>query len=213
MISFVYFDVGGVVVDDFSGNDKWEAVKKELGITAAQDAAFKKLWARYNTELCIDRDVETLLPILSQEFGLTFPKDYSLLHAFVSRFYANPAIWPVIKDLKLKTKVGLLTNMYPGMFAAIKQQGILPDIAWDAIIDSSIELLQKPDQKIFELAQQKAGVLNNEILFIDNSAEHVKEAQAHGWQAFLYDSSRHRIATQALKQFLHGYEFRFAGQQ
>ena len=35
MISFVYFDVGGVVILDFSGTNKWEMVKKEWGITDA----------------------------------------------------------------------------------------------------------------------------------------------------------------------------------
>lgn len=31
MIKFIYFDVGGVVIDDFSGNDSWRELKVELG--------------------------------------------------------------------------------------------------------------------------------------------------------------------------------------
>lgn len=202
MISFVYFDVGGVIVDDFYGNNKWDGLKQELGINAINQAAFEKIWSRYALELCIDRDVETLLSILSKELGLHFPEGYSLLNGFVSRFYANTTIWPVIKDLKHRTKVGLLTNMYPGMFAAIERNGILPDIKWDVVIDSSIERLQKPDRKLFELAERKAGAPTDEILFIDNSPEHVKAAKVFGWQTFLYDSSNHHAATQELKKFL-----------
>lgn len=207
MISFVYFDVGGVIVDDFYGNNKWDELKQELGITAANEAAFEKIWSRYALELCIDRDVESLLPIFSKELGLKFPKNYSLLNGFVSRFYTNPLIWPVIQDLKRKTKLGLLTNMYPGMFAAIERKHILPDIAWEVVIDSSVELLQKPDKKMFELAQKKAGVPNSEILFVDNSPAHVRKAQIFGWQTFLYDSSNHRAAVRDLEKFLESQEF------
>jgi FMN phosphatase YigB (HAD superfamily) len=208
MISFVYFDVGGVVIDDFYGNNKWDKLKQELGVNATNQAAFEKIWSRYALELCIDRSVDTLLPILSKELDLHFSKDYSLLNGFVSRFYANPDISPVIKDLKHKTKVGLLTNMYPGMFAAIEQKGILPDIKWDVVIDSSIELLQKPDRKLFELAERKAGVPSDEVLFIDNSSEHIKAAKAFGWQTFLYDSSNHYSSIQGLKELLAAREFR-----
>lgn len=30
MIKFVYFDVGGVTIKDFSGTDKWEVLEKEI---------------------------------------------------------------------------------------------------------------------------------------------------------------------------------------
>lgn len=32
MIKFVYFDIGGVVVKDFSGNNKWNEMKKFMGV-------------------------------------------------------------------------------------------------------------------------------------------------------------------------------------
>ena len=31
-LSFIYFDVGGVVIQDFSGTNKWSQLKRELGI-------------------------------------------------------------------------------------------------------------------------------------------------------------------------------------
>jgi hypothetical protein len=141
MISFVYFDVGGVVIDDFSGNNKWQELQQELGIDAHNAAAFKKVWAQYAPELCLARDVETLVPILKKELGLFLPDGYSLLDGFVSRFAANHQIWPVVEEVKHQTRVGLLTNMYPGMFAAITRKNILPPVQWDEVVDSSVELL------------------------------------------------------------------------
>ena len=110
--------------------------------------------------------------------------------------------------LKKKTQVGLLTNMYPGMFDATKRKHILPSIEWDVIVDSSLELLQKPNRKLFELAEKKTSVPHDEILSVDNGREHVQEAQAFGRQTFLYDSSNHHAAAQELDKFLRKQEFR-----
>lgn len=202
MISFIYFDVGGVVIDDFSGNDKWQQLKAELGITAKNDAAFEQLWDEYSPELNTTRDVEVLLTIFKKELGLRLPPGYLLLDGFVKRFDANPLIWPIIKGAKQKIDVGLLTNMYPGMFAAIERRDIMPKVNWDAVVDSSIELFQKPDWRLFELAEKRANAKGQEILFIDNSVGHVKEAEAFGWQAFLYDSANHKAACRELATFL-----------
>lgn len=210
MISFVYIDVGGVVVDDFSGNNKWQDLKQELGINESESAAFDKLWNKYAPEVCIDRDVESLVPIFTKELGLQLPVGYSLLSGFVDRFYANREIWPIIDYLMANTKVGLLTNMYPRMFVAIEKRKILPKAQWDQIIDSSLVLLQKPDRKLFELAEKRANAPHDEILFIDNAQEHVEEADSFGWQTFLYNSSDHHAAVQELDRFLRLQEFRIS---
>ena len=75
------------------------------------------------------------------------------------------------------------------MFYAIKEHGLLPAIEWEVVIDSSVEGIQKPDPKIFKLAEERVGVRGDEILFVENTAGHVKAAQEFGWQTFLYDSA------------------------
>ena len=52
MISFVYFDVGGVVVNDCKGNDKFEKMKRELGIKAEDDKEFDEFYDEYEKEVC-----------------------------------------------------------------------------------------------------------------------------------------------------------------
>ena len=203
MISFVYFDVGGVVIDDFSGNDKWQQLKTELGVTSQSDATFEKLWEQYSPELNTHRDTESLLSVFRAELGLKLPSDYLLLDGFVNRFEANPNIWPLIKRVKQKAMIGLLTNMYPGMFKAIERKMVMPNIQWNVVLDSSIEQLQKPDRKLFELAEKRAGAYGAEILFIDNSPGHINEAASFGWQTFLYESGDHRIACDKLNGYLH----------
>lgn len=208
MISYVFFDVGGVVIDDFSGNHKWAHLKQELGINVDLERRFNELFHRYNREFCTDRDVETFLPILESELGVVAPAGYSFLEAFVDRFSANPDIVPAIKLVRDQVGVGLLTNMYPRMFDDIQRRQILPDIVWDHVVDSSVVRLQKPDPEMFAHAQQVAGVPGDQILFVDNSLEHVAAAKAHGWQAYHYDSSDHRQSSQRLADHLKRQSFR-----
>lgn len=182
MINFVYFDVGGVVELDFSGTNKWEELKKEIGITPNQLADYEIFWKENEYQLCLDLDAEDLLEKIKKRFDLQIPGNYSFLqNGFVDRFETNPSIWPVIDQISQKCPVGLLTNMYPHMFPAIQKRGLLPSVAWREIIDSSVVKLRKPDLPIYELAQKRAQVLNSEILFIDNQPKNLSPATSLGW--------------------------------
>jgi FMN phosphatase YigB (HAD superfamily) len=199
MISFVYFDIGGVVVLDFSGTNKWMQLKKELGISADKDSDFEDFWSKYEAEVNIGRNLETLIPLIKEKFGSKLPNNYSfLMEGFVNRFEINKSIWSVIDKIHKKCRIGLLTNMYPHMLEAIKNRGLLPNVTWDVIIDSSIVGIQKPDLKIFELGEQRAGVKGEKILFVENTSEHIQAAKKFGWQTFLYDSTHPKDSSNKL---------------
>lgn len=204
MISFIYFDVGGVIDDDLSGNNKWDELLEEIGIAKSSNNvdAFKNFLKANESDICTTRDVDTLIPIIEERFGVKLPLNYSLRTNIIKRFYANPVIWPLVETLKQKTRIGLLTNMYPGMLDEIKQKNILPSVEWDVVIDSSVEQVIKPDKEIFRIAQDRAGVPNEEILFVDDRLENIDAAKAFGWQTFLYDSSNHEKSTKDFEQFL-----------
>lgn len=89
--------------------------------------------------------------------------------------------------------------MYPRMLDAIKEAKLLPPTSWDATVDSSIELVQKPDHEIYVLAQKMAGVPHEEILFIDNTQKHLDAAKTLGWQTLFYDSCDYEKSTASLK--------------
>jgi FMN phosphatase YigB (HAD superfamily) len=203
MIEFVYFDLGGVTILDFSGTDKWSQLKKELGIGVDKEKQFEDFWEKNEPGLCLGkRDTDSLLPLMKQELGISVPDNYSLLiDGFVNRFETNKSIWPVINKIHKVCKVGLLTNAYTGMLDAIKKKRILPDVTWDITIDSSIVGLQKPDPEIFFLAQEKAKASGKEILFVENSPKHTKAAEQFGsWQTFLYDSSKPEDSSNKLSE-------------
>lgn len=183
MIKFVYFDVGGVAILDFSGTNKWEELLNEFGIT-------EEFWEKHYGNINIGK--------ISKESPISYSK---LLEGFVSRFEKNPSIWPVILAIKKCCRIGLLTNMYPGMFESIKNHGLLPEIDWDVVVDSSVEKVAKPDRRFFEIAQEKAGVGGDHILFVENSPGHVEAAKTFGWQTFLYDPASPVESSKNLKQY------------
>ena len=189
MIKFIYFDVGGVVIKDFSGTNKWSELKKDIGVSLSQNEDFDAFFDKYESELCMGRNLKTLLPLIKKEFSIFFPKNYIFLNEFVNRFDKNDTLWPLLEKLRNKYRIGLLTNMYPNMLNEIYKRKIMPSINWDTIIDSSIEGFSKPSPQIYKIAQQKANVKSNQIIFIDNSQKNIKAAQEVGWNTFLYDSS------------------------
>ncbi|MBT3249329.1 MAG: HAD-IA family hydrolase [Candidatus Pacebacteria bacterium] len=201
-IKFVYFDVGGVLIVDFTNNNKWTEMKKDLGVNIKTEKAFDSIWKKYRRKLCVGFDIDTIIPEFENETGLKFPNGYSMLEDFVNRFEQNPSIWPAINLAKKNYKAGLLTNMYPRMLDLIKKNELFPDIDWDVIIDSSLVGSKKPDDQIFEIAEEKSGVKPEEILFIDNLLHNTQAAEKRGWQAYTYDDQNPHKSSKELLDIL-----------
>lgn len=209
-IKFVYFDLGGVVIHDFTGTNNWKELKNELGFSGEKEKEFDELWDRFHSDFVLGKkEVDFLLPLFREKTEVNIPTDYSLLvNGFVNRFEANEEILPVIETINKDSRIGLLTNAYTGMLGAVKKRGILPKIKWDNIIDSSVAGLRKPDEKIYQLAEKVADVKGGEILFIDNTLENLSAAKDFcGWQTFYYDSSDIEKSNKKLPDFWHQINF------
>ena len=189
-IKFIYFDVGGVVILDFSKTNKWQKMTQALGVNESNRKRFDEIFNKFEPKICVSKkSLDEFVEIMKSELGMSLPADYSMLDDFVDRFEANLSLHPILNKLAENYQLGLLTNMYPNMLDRIKKRGILPPIEWDIIIDSSIEGVRKPQDEIYKLAEDKSGLEGSKILFIENSTMHVEAAKKHGWQTFLYDSS------------------------
>ena len=186
MIKFVYFDLGGVVIKDFSGTNKWEEMKIDLGITSPNfDDWFD------NLELCLGKNN------LDQKFENTT----ITLNDFVNRFEQNSSISPIIDLIHKKCRIGLLTNAYSNMLNQVVNRKMIPESNWDVTIDSSVVGLQKPDPKIYELAENLAGFSGGEILFVENTKGHIDMAKTFGWETFLYDPRDSEQSNQELSRY------------
>lgn len=201
-LSFIYFGVGGVLIKDFSKTNKWESMLTDLGVKSADFPRFDKLYDRHARKINTTLAVDDLLPLIAKELGLTFPPGYSFLQDFINRFEKNDSIWPLVKKAKKKYKIGLLTNMYPKMLDAIKDAKLMPSIKWDAVLDSSVEGVQKPDAVIYQIATNWASVPPREILFVDNNQTNLDSAARAGWQTHYYDSADYEQSTLDLARLL-----------
>lgn len=203
-ISFVYFDVGGVAIKDFSDTDKWNIMIDDyLGIPVDKRESFDKLFDKYENDICMGKiEVDDLKPFIKEQFNPHLNSNVSLLNYFVDNFESNSSLWPIIEKIKNEgLKIGLLTDQYLGMLDLIASHGLLPTVQWDVVIDSSVERFRKPMIEMYEIAEQKAGVPQEEILLIDNRQKNLDPAAARGWQTFLYDSRDYGKSSLELGQF------------
>jgi HAD superfamily hydrolase (TIGR01509 family) len=202
-ISFVYFDVGGVLVKDFSDSDKWPTMLRDMGVKLEDIPAFDKIYNEFEQLVCEGKHhVDELVPRLIKEFSLPIPVDFSMQQYFLVHFDKNVELWPIVKELAKSTKIGLLTGQYPGLLAGIKNAGLFDFDDWSAVIDTSHEGINKPDTALYKRAESKAAVPATEILFVDNREKNLVPARELGWQTFLYDSRDYGRATRDLQQFL-----------
>ena len=201
-IDFVYLDVGGVAILDFSKTAKWEQMLNDLEVPTKLRKKFGDLFSRYETDICVGRAMSDFTVAAEKELGFTFPEDYSMLDDFVDRFEPNPSLGNLIKNFAKDYRLGLLTNMYPGMLNKINQKALLPEVQWEVIVDSSVVKVRKPQTEIYQIAEKEAGVLPENILFVENSQMHIDAAKERSWQVMLYDPSNIEESNNLLQKIL-----------
>lgn len=179
-ISFVYFDVNGCLVHFYQRAFTQLAHDSGLPLDRVETA----FW-HYNDAVCSGE-----MPM--EEFDAKFAERLGLTNLDWASYYLD-AIEPVtgvnklVNWVKDRAKVGLLTNLMPGIYESLSVRGKLPPARYDAIIDSSKVGAIKPEAKIYEVAQAKAGVRPNEILFIDDSRVNLTAAEHLGWRVLWFD--------------------------
>jgi FMN phosphatase YigB (HAD superfamily) len=99
-------------------------------------------------------------------------------------------------------RVGLLSNIMPGLIDALIASGKLPNINYDVIVDSSEVGAIKPEADIYKIAEGEAGVSPHEILFIDDSRTNLMAAERQGWKVMWFDDYRPADSVEKIKQAL-----------
>jgi epoxide hydrolase-like predicted phosphatase len=99
-------------------------------------------------------------------------------------------------------KVGLLTNIMPGVLDLLRESKLVPDVRYDAVVDSSVVGAVKPEPKIYEVAEQLAQVKPEEILFVDDSRVNLTAADKLGWHVMWFDASHAKESVERVKTAL-----------
>ncbi len=182
-VRFVYFDINGCLVRFF--HRAFTQMAEDTGAPADQ---IETTFWHYNDAVCSgDMTLAEFNQVLSD----------TLNHPGIDwAAYYLDAIDP-IKEMRDTVTwaaehyfVGLLSNIMPGQIDDMITHGILPKVAYDQIIDSSVVGAIKPEEKIFQIAAERAGVLPAEILLIDDSRPNLMAAEKQGWKVLWFDDYR-----------------------
>jgi FMN phosphatase YigB (HAD superfamily)/DNA-binding XRE family transcriptional regulator len=179
-VRFVYFDVNGVLVRFF--HRAFTQITDDTGARA--DLAENLFW-RHNDALCRGQ-------LSLQELNEIFDKGLNTQGFNWEKYYMGsvepmPEMKEIVDWCAEHYSVGLLSNTAPGFLDEMRSRQLIPDLKYDAIADSSKIGAVKPEPKIFEAAQELAGVEPNEILLIDNERPNLTAADKAGWQVLSFD--------------------------
>lgn len=194
-VTFLYLDVNGCLVRFFHA--AFTQLSLETG--APSDVIESSFW-HYNDAVC--RGEMTM-----DEFNQLFAEKLGIAELDWSDYYMD-AIEPITEMHELVNwasehyRVGLLTNIMPGLVSAMLADGKLPNVDYDVIIDSSEVGAIKPEEKIYEIAQDRAGVAPEQILFVDDGRTNLMAAERLGWKVLWFDDYRPSESTSRVRSAL-----------
>ena len=194
-VRFAYFDINGCLVRFF--HRAFTRLAEETG--APSDLIEATFW-HYNDGVCRGE-----MPM--EDFNRLFAERIGVEELDWQRYYLE-AIDPIeemqatVRWAAENYRVGLLSNIMPGLIDAMLQRRILPDINYAAIVDSSKVCAIKPEPKMFETAQAMAGCPPEEILLIDDSRANIMAAERMGWHVLWFDDYRPEESVQRVRTAL-----------
>jgi putative hydrolase of the HAD superfamily len=194
-VSFLYLDINGCLVRFF--HSAFTKLSQETGVPS--DVIESTFW-HHNDAVCRGEMIMSEFNgILASKLGL---------NSLDWKNYYMEAVEPIheMKELvswaSLHYRVGLLSNIMPGFIDDMIKNGVLPDVTYDVIVDSSQAGAIKPEEAIYTIAQNKAGVSSEEILFVDDSRTNLMAAERMGWKVLWFDSYRPTESTTRIKTAL-----------
>ncbi|MHB1864897.1 MAG: HAD-IA family hydrolase [Candidatus Saccharimonadales bacterium] len=194
-ISFVYFDVNGCLVRFYQR--AFRTIAEEFDIAAeVVETAF---W-HYNDQACRGT-------LSMDEFNAKLAKKIGVRHLNWPTYYLRaaesvPETSELIKWVYKHYKIGLLTNIMPGLLSALRRSKQIPDLDYDAIVDSSEIGHIKPEPKMYTIAEEKSGVNPDEILLVDDTRANLSAAEDAGWHVLWFDYANPKESVEQIRQTL-----------
>lgn len=177
---FIYFDVNGCLVQFYH-----QAFLKLAEATSSPPDLVETAFWHFNDAICKGT-------MSMSDFNKALGERIGASNLDWQQFYLEAAkpvgeMHELLKWAVEHYKVGLLTNIMPGFVAAMREGGQIPNIPFDAIVDSSEVGTIKPEPKIYKIATERAGVAPNEIILIDDSRANLIAAEQAGWNVLWFD--------------------------
>ncbi len=186
----IIFDFGGTLdLDGVHWLNAFYILYEKLSLPIEQ-SIIKKVFYEVDKHLetIPERHELTLEPMIRAHINLQFKlhglydpqKEKEMFQEFCStvrqNFKRNVLL---LKDLKAKYKLGLVSNFYGNVSILCEEAGFAPFL--DVIVDSDKVGLRKPDPEIFKLALSRLNVGPPESAFVgDSFSQDIKPAKGVG---------------------------------
>jgi putative hydrolase of the HAD superfamily len=194
-ITFVYFDVNGTLVRFFH-----KAFTQIAEVSGQPTDIIETLFWRYHDALAAGRtSMEEFNRQMAQELGMD---TLDWRKYYMDNVEGMPDIKGLIDWVAENYEVGILSNNLPGFIDEMRQNKVIPDVDYKAIVDSSKVGLLKPDPKIYETAQQLAGVEPSQILLVDDNRPNLIAADHAGWHGIWFDEIQPTESIERVKKAL-----------
>ncbi len=194
-VRFVYFDINGCLVRFFQ-----QAFTRLANDTGAAIEQIETAFWHYNDAVCRGE-------LSVAEFNKVFAQQLGVETVDWENYYLE-AVEPIKPMQELLPwavehyETGLLSNIMPGFITALQAAHKIPTLPYTQIIDSSEVKAIKPEAKIYEIAQARAGVQPSEILFVDDSRTNLMAAERLGWRVLWFDDYRPEQSVANIRQAL-----------
>lgn len=177
-IKAVIFDLGGVYFKDALSSFSDLSAKEGFSSNRFLDVIRKKYFNKIETGKMLEKE---FWHKFKQDVGFKMPIAEAKKY-FLSHHKPMPGMKKIVKDLRKKIKVGLLTNNTVAWYdMADKEFKISQD--FDSVVVSASVGIRKPDKKIYKLIANKLGVSEKECIFFDDFEENISGAKRAGMNA------------------------------
>jgi len=193
-VRFVFFDVNGCLVRFY--HRAFAQVARDYGVPPD---LVEMAFLHYNAEACRGSlSLHDFNQVIAKRLGIP---SLDWQKYYLSAVEPMPGMDEVVAWAGKNYGIGLLSNIMPGLLKELRQHKIIPDIAYDVIIDSSETGLVKPEPEIFELAQARTGLTQDKLLLVD-TRENVAQAESMGWHVLWFDYAQPDESVEQVKMAL-----------
>lgn len=194
-VSFVYFDVNGCLVRFYQRAAA--RVAEDYGLAPEH---VEMAYLHYNDEVC--RGTMTMIDfnqVVAARLGL---KELDWAAYYLEAAEPLMEMHQTLSWAAEHYRVGLLTNIMPGMLDELLRLGKVPTLPYDVIVDSSAIGMVKPEPRIYAYATEQAGVPMDEILLVDDTQANLVAAEKLGMRVVWFDYARPEESSENVRKVL-----------
>ena len=194
-IKFVYFDVNGTMVRFFQ-----RAFTNIANDSGVPEESVERFFWQHNDEVCRgETSLEEFNRLLAERLGWG---EISWADYYLKNVDPVIDVHELARWVAENYHIGLLTNAMPNLTNLMLENGVLPKLDYDVIIDSSVVKTIKPEKEIYSIAAQRAGLEPHQILTIDDNQTNLIAAAQLGWQTIWFDDYRPFEGVDRVRQIL-----------